>query len=318
MKANILMKKISPNPKNSCSDYFNDWLEVMLTPNCNGTCSWCVEKKGYHPENKDSLDKLYEVILSTKKKNVILLGGEPTLYPNIKELIDLLSQAGKNVYLTTNGSLLKNDFYKNLTNLSGLNVSIHHFDLYKNQEIVGINIDKKDLYLTFSKLKNHNVKIRLNCNLIDSYIDSEEVLYKYIDFAKSLNVDSIRFAELKNCDGSFISLGKILDYEYGLNEDPFTKGCWKHANINGMEISFRQMCGFQTSLRPKPKNPQWPKQSKNVVYYDGTIYNNWQKGKDHLIDNKKLKDKLDVIFDNMKNNSISNEEAKKIIKKFIK
>ena len=43
----------------------------------------------------------------------------------------------------------------------------------------------------------------------------------------------------------------------------------------GIPVNVRLMCGLQTKKRPAPINPkQYPKQ---VLYYDGRIYDGWQK-----------------------------------------
>ena len=39
-----------PHEKNFCGGNFQDWLEVNLTPTCNGNCKWCVEKIGWQPK----------------------------------------------------------------------------------------------------------------------------------------------------------------------------------------------------------------------------------------------------------------------------
>ena len=88
--------------------------------------------------------------------------------------------------------------------------------------------------------------------------------------------DKIRFAELKQDEKEFVDLAKILNYKYGLNDNPFINGCNSDAVINGMPVNFRQMCGLQTSKRKKPENPE--QITKQVLYYDGYIYNGWQKG----------------------------------------
>lgn len=43
----------------------------------------------------------------------------------------------------------------------------------------------------------------------------------YIKFAKSMGANSVRFAELKMDNNNFVDLAKIMDYQYGLNDDPF-------------------------------------------------------------------------------------------------
>jgi len=71
-----------------------------------------------------------------------------------------------------------------------------------------------------------------------------------------------------------VDLSKLFEY---LNDDPFTEGCSHDVKINGFDVNFRQMCGLQTPLRPKPVNPQ--QIIKKVLYYDGLFYDGWQKEK---------------------------------------
>ena len=52
-----------PNIKNFCGGGFQDWLEVMLEPSCNGRCSFCIEKDGARPINKVSWTKMVDAIL---------------------------------------------------------------------------------------------------------------------------------------------------------------------------------------------------------------------------------------------------------------
>jgi organic radical activating enzyme len=260
---------MKPNPNNFCGGNFQDWMEVMLTPYCNGKCSWCIEKDGFHPNKFIDIYDLVNIILQDPRKNVLLLGGEPTMADRIHDLINLLN--GKNVYITTNGSFLQNILGCN-TNLKGINISIHHYLFEKNKEITGLFIAHNIL----STLKQfNNVKIRFNCNLIKGYIDSKEEIFRYIQFAKDFGATSVRFAELKENDESFVNLNEIFPNQYGLSDDPFINGCVHDVEINGMMVNFRQMCGLQTPLRKKPENPE--QCVKNVLYYDGNYYNGWNK-----------------------------------------
>jgi hypothetical protein len=89
-----------------------------------------------------------------------------------------------------------------------------------------------------------------------------------------------------------------------LNQDPFTYGCNKDTVICGMPVSFRQMCGLQTPLRPCPINPK--QYQKQVLYYDGKLYNGWQTVKKEekekeqekeVMSNKQLWDLLNQLWD---------------------
>jgi hypothetical protein len=263
-----------PNPKNFCGGNFQDWLEINLTDKCNGKCSWCIENDGFHPHYHAEWYEIALMALNSKKKNIILLGGEPTLYPHLRDIIRMLSYDNRNVFITTNGSLLSEEFIENtLPGICGINISIHDSDLIKNKKITGIMINEMPRII--NAIYGIGSSIRLNCNCISGHVDSEEKVLEYLRWAKSLYIKSVRFSELKCDNNLFVDLAKIFDYKHGLNDDPFTHGCHNDVNINGVNVNFRQMCGLQTSKRKRPTHPQ--QCYKNVLYYDGKIYKGWQK-----------------------------------------
>ena len=289
-----------PSKNNFCGGNFQDWLEVNLTERCNGNCSWCVEKKGWHPKQHVSWEDIASAICETNKMHVILLGGEPTLYKNIKQLIKCLDENNRKVYITTNGSMLNRNYVvKNLIGdpqntydespLTGVNVSIHHYDMQRNYEITGLPINKEVLKEALDLLIDCGVSVRFNCNLIKGQIDSYSEILKYITFAREMGANKVRFAELKYAENQFVDLTKIIPLakEIGLTNNPFKCGCNHDTVIDGMSVNFRQMCGLHAPLfRVVPVEPvQFPKQ---VLYYDGKIYDGWQtKAPTVTLDDKK-------------------------------
>ena len=301
---------MKPHPNNFCGGNYKDWLEVMLLSECNGKCSWCIEKNGYRPKKKVDRYAMLTAMLSSEKQNIILLGGEPTLHPDLVFFINSMRKAGRNVYLTTNGSKLTY-FTAGLYNrLTGINVSIHNYGLKKNQEITGINLNDGILSLAIQKLKLSKVKVRFNCNCIKGHIDNKFSIRSYARWAKMMGADSVRFAELKLDTGAFVDLAKVLDYKYNLNDDPFTHGCSTSGVIEGMEVNFRQMCGIQTECRPMPTNPEQDAE-KSVLYYDGKIYDGWQTKKEIPMKDSEIK----KLIQDIKSGKVSEDEAIKKIKK---
>lgn len=318
------MKRITiPNKNNFCGGNFKDWMEIMLIEKCNGCCSWCVDKDGFHPKEHADTDTLIKVIIRSKISNLILLGGEPTLYPELKKLIEgvkkVKDETDRKIYITTNGSLLTPWFIQDkLSGLTGINISIHHYDLYKNYKITGINLNELNLKNTIDRCKKLNITVRLNCNIIKDNIDSEVEIKKYIKFVKELGADSVRFAELKVDKEKFISLGKILNYQYGLNEEPFTKGCNKSAIIDEIEVFFRQMCGIQTENRKFPINPKLF-YKKAVLYYNGVIYDSWKKEEVKMTKEKFMKMSVAAVKEVMRkqieeSRELTQQEIELIIK----
>jgi len=294
---------MQPNPKNFCGGNFQDWLEVNLIEKCNGKCSWCIEKNGYHPKEHAQWWVIASQALSSGKINIILLGGEPTLYPNLQEIIRVISSAGRKVWITTNGGKLSPDFVlSKLSGITGINISVHSFDLEQNKSIVGVSLEQ--LPASVSALHEIGASVRFNCNCIAGHIDSAEKIEQYVLWSKSVGADKIRFAELKQDDGGFVDLAKILNYKYGLNDNPFTCGCNSDAVIHGVPVNFRQMCGLQTSRREKPTNPV--QHAKQVLYYDGKFYDGWQIiTKGEAMDKKKLLELLKQV----KNGTVTIEDA---------
>ena len=264
-----------PNKNNFCGGAFPDWLEINLLKQCNARCEWCIEKNGFHPKKVVDWTELCKKALATGQKNIILLGGEPTLYPRLQNMVYALAAEKRNVYITTNGSMLSREFVKkNLKGIKGVNVSIHDYDATNNRFITGLNLDLNALMYAIEELHNIGASVRFNCNCIKGKIDNVDDAERYIWFAQAMKADKVRFAELKQCNGYFVDLAKMFSYQYGLNDDPFIKGCNLNTVIDGMPVNFRQMCGLQTELRPMPVDPI--QVAKQVLYYDGVLYDGWQ------------------------------------------
>jgi len=267
-----------PNKNNFCGGNFQDWLEVNLTDKCNGKCSWCIEKNGYHPDFHAHWSVIVKQALESKKTNIILLGGEPTLHKDLKQIIHALFMENRRVWITTNGGTLSREFISENfegNGITGINISIHDSDLKQNEKITGVKIkDIADIVNIVNALHLIGANVRFNCNCISGHVDSIETMERYIEFAKRAGADKIRFSELKQDDGGFVDLAKVLNHKYGLNDNPFIHGCNSDAVVNGMPVNFRQMCGLQTSRRTKPENPV--QHAKKVLYYDGKFYDGWQ------------------------------------------
>lgn len=262
-----------PHPTNFCGGNFSDWLEVNLLPECNGKCSWCIERAGFHPRYRASWGTIGQAVIDSGKQNIILLGGEPTLYKNLKNLIRMLARAKRNVYVTTNGYLLRQAL-DSLDGVTGVNISVHHYDLNKNASIVGLKLKQQEISYCINQIRGSGAEVRLNCNLINGYIDSKLEVERYLEFVNNLGAQSVRFAELK-MSGNFVDLTSIFGYKYGLTDDPFVHGCNHNTIINGISVNLRQMCGLQTNYRKVPVNPIQCG-AKQVLYYDGIMYQGWQ------------------------------------------
>lgn len=307
---------MKPHINNFCGGNYSDWLEVMLISECNGKCSWCIEKKGFHPEHIATWETLAVNIISSGKKNIILLGGEPTLYKDLCNIVNYLSTAGLNIYITTNGSRLTKKYIKeNLVGIKGINISIHSEHPDYNEKITGIKLDLVNLKEVIDECHSNNISVRLNCNLIKNYVDSKIKIKNYIAMAAALGADSVRFAELKDDNNNFVDMYKIFGGMYHTNNEPFEHGCNHNVVINGMKVNLRQMCGSQTNKRKLPCNVERV-QKKIVLYYDGNFYEGWQRKGNIMKEDKlkKLELKLEVLQKKIELLKLKKDKSKTIIK----
>ena len=252
--------------------------------------------------------------------NVQLLGGEPTLHKDLRSIIGGLVRRGRKVWLTTNGSRLSADYVQQvLAGVSGVNVSVHHYNLAANAVVTGINLDFETLRAAIERLHDLGATVRLNCTCIAGAVDSRSEMSRYIDrLAKPLGTDTVRFAELKGNTDSFVNLTRALGGGYGLTDDPFRYGCSLDATIDEMPVNLRIMCGLQTKYRPAPLSPE---QVPNpVLYYDGVIYSGWQLRKEILmppvnhVEATVTNLAIDAVIAKLTASKINTEEASRLLK----
>jgi organic radical activating enzyme len=66
--------------KNSCDGKYSS-IDVRFTKKCDNDCSFCIEKGGLDSLGKPNVDELIKSTISSNLKDVLVLGGEPFLYP---------------------------------------------------------------------------------------------------------------------------------------------------------------------------------------------------------------------------------------------
>lgn len=147
---------------------------IRLTRQCNMKCMYCNIQNTIRKDlTLNEWKKAVDIIKSLGAKEIVILGGEPTLYPYILELVEYISKHAKlTCNLTTNAF---DNFYlvKQLLE-NGLNS-------------LGVSIDSLEFKNSISPLKAKNglnLIEYLICNSIDPNITNYTVLNKK-------NVDSI-------------------------------------------------------------------------------------------------------------------------------
>lgn len=105
--------------------------KVWLTLNraCNLKCKWCyapnVKNASEYNMPFDLAKNLVDFSKDIGALHIILMGGEPTLYPDFFKLVEYIKSKGMNVFMITNGHVFKNKtFLENTINTGIDNISI--------------------------------------------------------------------------------------------------------------------------------------------------------------------------------------------------
>ncbi len=174
---------------------------IRLTRQCNMKCMYCnIQNTSRNDLNIEEWKKAVDIIKKLGAKEIVILGGEPTLYSNILDLIKYISKESK---LTCNLTTNAFDNYELVKQLleNGLNS-------------LGVSIDTLDLKNSISPLKAKNGLQLIN------YLKSFDIDFKIVNYTvlNNKNVNSITNL-IKYMNDKNIS-SYILPFHWG-NEGTF-------------------------------------------------------------------------------------------------
>jgi len=294
----------------------NPNLSIIVPGRCNEHCNFCFWKRD-PDEVKDvdvytaALDKTLSS-LTEQFTQISITGGEPTISPYFKPILDILSSHRdqfKKVVLTTNGSVPKKcnpaDYLENLVlDIDGVvdyvNISVHHYDAAYNNFIFkgergtarpSIQHSTTNLAL-FNKLLNKSgVPSNANCVLTDTLLFTETLLnadikcrgpkgniLKYISNMKDYGFSSITFRKPHTCNSGLepsLVEGEFSDYKV-IGESRCPVCVAKTQIIEGMYITWKR-----SIVEPS-------EELENLIYEliihpDGKVYADWSKNIEVII-----------------------------------
>lgn len=161
---------------------------------CNASCTFCYMKEKKEDNKKEFIDfnNLKDIIKNNNFDEIeITGGGEPTLHPQISNIIKMIKTIKPNTYI----KLYTNGF--NLVNLKGLdeiNISRVHWDSDINNKFYQSK-QQNELSETINYYYKMIPKIRLQTILLKGAIDTED---KALNFIKKFEdkVDVFMFRHL--------------------------------------------------------------------------------------------------------------------------
>lgn len=145
---------------------------ITIEPNttCNIQCRSCYKLNRNYVKDLNDVKK--EIDLALKKRNletITLLGGEPTLHPDIREIISYIKSKKLICQILTNGILFlhdANDRFLDEIIRSGIDRILLHIDIGQNH--VHKNIEEVRQIL-FSKLEKKKVNFSLSITIYNEY-----------------------------------------------------------------------------------------------------------------------------------------------------
>lgn len=194
----IFGKKYKVFSQSCCSTTEKRTLYVDLLNICNAKCGFCssscnVRKSIQVLDINYAKDVILELIKTGAIDKISLTGGEPLLYPHLKELLafldDMMNYGLMFYAITTNGILLPK-YIKLLENskVKYINISRHHYQQNKNDEVFGMKTcDESTLREIVLKSRK---RFRFNVTITENLCTRQDIM-EYIQFAKKVGIKSI-------------------------------------------------------------------------------------------------------------------------------
>lgn len=264
-----------PHSTNPCTGYYGKCLDVKIINECNGNCEFCIERGGYEPQRAGVKEMISATNALPDYKKILILGGEPMLYPYLLEYVKGIYTPDREIFITTNGTVGQAKVWEALAPyLKAVNFSIHAPTEEENSEILGTPFILGRVFAAASILNRARVGVRINTNLMKGHIDTWQRAQDMISLAVGIGANEIRFAELQNSPGLWVDSRAIFgDLAY---EDPFVSGCDHLLRINvPIRVRLRQTCGFVNPLLPKPNYFGDSHSQTKVLYPNAEVTDGW-------------------------------------------
>lgn len=193
------------------------YLDIVLTDYCNSNCMFCIADLIHDKLNGDFEIFKQKVLFAVEKMNVkevLLLGGEPTMSKMLIPMIEWLKTLNLDkIIMTTNGiRLAQNEEYRKQVLSSGLtniNISFMSIDINKQKNAVNSKYVLKvsDIKEIYNTAKKYNVNVRVNNNI---FLNNNDTLSEIVEFYDQIYkyCDSVKFSPLLETDAF-----SVVDYK---------------------------------------------------------------------------------------------------------
>lgn len=174
----------------------------VRTKFCNAKCKFCTYADDASKFNRERyVEVLKEITSKIKVRKLAVSGGEPTLYWDNFEYITYMGREfiGPDAELSMNTDGLR--WEKLWTDpickeYHYIQLSRHHYDDQTNDKIFGTKTPTSEEIKWAANLQGHPHKFQFRCNLIKGFVDTKEEVFKYLDWANSVDINDVGLVSL--------------------------------------------------------------------------------------------------------------------------
>lgn len=274
-KEEIVLK---PCINNICGKSYN-LLNIKLLNGCNGKCTFCIAAGTPYRKSADAKKFIDTANAMKEFSKVDVLGGEPTLFKDLVEVLKGIRPYKKEIGIISNGSNL--DIIKeSLPYLDTVTLSIHSFDYSKNS--TGIVIDEEKL----KELNKNKGSVETIAAVVvtKETVSNLEEIKEYAKKAKKLGFSAIKLMELvtSNENIDFIDLQDLL-IKFKIHQKNATlKGCFfelpELSKYLKIKTYIKLCCPYNNIFKAKdfgiPKI-EYQHDYMNVIQPDCSVTDTW-------------------------------------------
>lgn len=192
----------------------NLYLSVVATNACQCNCAYCInsltDKSLSLPIDK-AKENITKAVAKFGIKEAVILGGEPTIYPHLFELIQFLKETCKlrRVGITTNGIALKDEAF--LIRLVQTRIDFLNLSFHDDGEFLTVH-ELKNIYNTFKAFATSTQKLRINTNIWRGNHDTPSSLINFLEYI-SAYCDEIRVSNIIRKDAFSVNPQAVAEAE---------------------------------------------------------------------------------------------------------
>ena len=117
------------------------WAVFELTNQCNFNCIWCYANSALKGQymSKEKIKRIIQILSNAGVIQITFSGGEPLLYPHLKEVMKIAKDYEMIIHMNTNGYFLTKKLAKELYDLglTQVQINIDSLDPRKHDQIRG-------------------------------------------------------------------------------------------------------------------------------------------------------------------------------------